>query len=243
MPDPATGLADLGPVLHVRARRAARRRLRRILVAVLAVAVLAVVAWAVLFSRMFAVQTVEVSGTELLTSDQVIETARVDLGGPLSRVDTKAVETRVAALPEVASVRAHRSWPHTLRLDVTERTALFQRQVPSASAYQWVDAGGVVFHTDDRRLDVPLVWAADDGAAMMGEVATVVTALPDVVRAHLTAITATSRDQITVQLDDGRQIMWGSADQSDLKAQVITVLLNQPGRMYDVSAPGRPAVR
>jgi cell division protein FtsQ len=34
--------------------------------------------------------------------------------------------------------------------------------------------------------------------------------------------------------------VWGSADESDLKAQVLAVLLRQPARTYDVSVPGQP---
>ena len=34
--------------------------------------------------------------------------------------------------------------------------------------------------------------------------------------------------------------MWGSAEESDAKAEVLAALLEQPGPTYDVSVPGQP---
>ena len=38
-------------------------------------------------------------------------------------------------------------------------------------------------------------------------------------------------------------MVWGSADESALKAQVIDRLLAEKGTVYDVSVPGSPTVR
>ena len=45
-------------------------------------------------------------------------------------------------------------------------------------------------------------------------------------------------------LRDGREVQWGSADESDLKATVLAELLaGQEAKVYDVSVPGQPARR
>ena len=38
-------------------------------------------------------------------------------------------------------------------------------------------------------------------------------------------------------------VAWGSEDQSERKAQVLTVLLDTPATQYDVSVPDRPTLR
>jgi cell division protein FtsQ len=47
-------------------------------------------------------------------------------------------------------------------------------------------------------------------------------------------------DQISLVLRDGRTVVWGSADESGLKAKVLAVLLRQRAQTYDVSVPGQP---
>ncbi len=47
-------------------------------------------------------------------------------------------------------------------------------------------------------------------------------------------------DQITLVLRDGRQVLWGSAEESDAKARVLVALLKEPAASYDVSVPGQP---
>ena len=44
-------------------------------------------------------------------------------------------------------------------------------------------------------------------------------------------------------LEDGKRVVWGSADSSELKANVLVALLSQPGRTYDVSSPDLPTIR
>jgi cell division protein FtsQ len=45
-------------------------------------------------------------------------------------------------------------------------------------------------------------------------------------------------------LRDGRQVLWGSAEQSELKARVLPELLAaQRAQVYDVSVPESPITR
>ena len=41
-------------------------------------------------------------------------------------------------------------------------------------------------------------------------------------------------------LRDGRQVVWGSAEDSAAKAEVLVALLKEPAKRYDVSVPGQP---
>ena len=43
--------------------------------------------------------------------------------------------------------------------------------------------------------------------------------------------------------DDGRQVKWGSADESDRKVEVLAILLKENASVYDVSVPEQPTTR
>ena len=80
-------------------------------------------------------------------------------------------------------------------------------------------------------------------AALLSRAGVVATALPPSLRGKVASIQATNADSIRLALKDGDQVFWGSPDESDLKAQVLSALLKQDARTYDVSAPRNPAVR
>jgi cell division protein FtsQ len=50
-------------------------------------------------------------------------------------------------------------------------------------------------------------------------------------------------DDITLHLEQGATVTWGSADLSRDKARVLSVLLAQKAKTYDVTAPGHPTIR
>ena len=72
------------------------------------------------------------------------------------------------------------------------------------------------------------------------DIATVVTHLPEAVRADMVSMSAEAIDSITVKLSGKRTVEWGSADDSELKGQVLSALLSTDARAYDVSAPLHP---
>ena len=71
----------------------------------------------------------------------------------------------------------------------------------------------------------------------------VLAALPDPLLARLATVRAETPDSIELDLTDGIVVVWGSAEQSARKAEVLIALMKQPGRVYIVSAPDVPAIR
>ena len=49
--------------------------------------------------------------------------------------------------------------------------------------------------------------------------------------------------ELDEELGGGVRVIWGSAEQSELKAQILTRLMAGDHRVYDVSAPSTPTVR
>ena len=242
-------MAEPGDLDRTRKRFARRQWARRvitwrpILVIVLVLALLVGLVWLFFFSSVLAVKGVQVEGTGLLSEREVRRAAAVPIGEPLARVDIDAIRDRIRALAPVASVDVTRHWPDQVLISITERTAVAAVQV--GTALKGIDADGVYFRDYARRPhDLPLITGpADIDRDALREAARIIVVLPSEVADRVAHIQVETIDQISLVLRDGRTVVWGSADQSDDKARVLGVLLQQRATTYDVSVPGQPTTR
>jgi len=243
-PGPDTG-AD--PTAVRSRRRFARRQWRRrwlswkpLLVLLLLVALVVGGVWLVFFSRYLSVQSVQVTGTGLLSADDIRAAAEVPDEQPLARVDVAAIERRVEALAPVADAEVLRQWPDRVLIRVTERTPI--AVVDIGGRIRGMDEDGVIFRDYPRApRTLPLVkTSGPTGGEALHEAAQVVSALPPALSRRVEHLAVETVDQITLVLRDGRQVVWGSAEDSAAKAEVLVALLKEPARRYDVSVPGQP---
>ena len=162
----------------LRAKHHRKRRTRWIVLgcALLCLVLAGVGIWLVSFSSVFAATEVKVSGVSLLSEQQVIDTAAVELGKPLANQDTDAIRERVAGLAPVAEVSVERRFPHTIEITITERTLAYvwlDGGVP-----RWVDADGVVFHEGEKPAQGAVTaQVATSDQRLLKDVATVVSAV------------------------------------------------------------------
>ncbi len=232
-------------------RRFARRQwarrwlsLRYVLALLLVLALLGTSIYLVFFSTTLQVKRVEVVGNSLLSDARVREVADVPVGEQLALVDLGRADARVGSLAEVESVDVTRTWPDVVRIAVVERTAV--AAVELAGRLRGLDADGVVFR-DYKAVPkgMPRVRpGANAGTDALREAATVVSALPDDLVTRVDHVEVATVDQITLVMRDQREVLWGSAEESELKAQVVDKLLAaQQAPYYDVSVPGNPTYR
>ena len=225
-------------------RQWARRWLTwRYVLAILLVVVVAVGGvYLVFFSSTLSVQGVEVSGTQTLSEKKVREVAAVETGGPLATIDLDKIAYRVRSLAVVKSAEVTRKWPHDVLIEIVERQPVAVVEI--AGELHSLDAEGVVFGSYDRPPDgLPRVRAESGvNAEALAEGAEVVAALPTDIATKVDYAEVLSVDQITLRLRDEREVLWGSADQSAEKAEVLAGLLaaRPQAESYDVSVPGMP---
>jgi cell division protein FtsQ len=207
-------------------------------VVLLVVVLMPVLAYAVLFTPLLGVRSVEVAGTKALTAADVLAAAHVPLGRPMLRLDLAGIRAGVAALPRVADVAVHRSWPSTVRVRITERTPVAVVKAPDAT---WlVDGTGLPYAVVDAppsglpELQVHRA-AANDPATKAG--VQVLSALPDSLRAEVLAVSAPTQGDVRLNLTMGREVVWGSAADSQRKAVALVMLLTREGKVYNVTAP------
>lgn len=98
--------------------------------------------WVLFASPWLQVRTIEVSGTQMLTQEQVRAQVQPVLGEPLARVDTTRLAQQVQQLAALGQARVIRHWPHTLQVVVQERTPAARTEEPDP---QLVDVQGVAY--------------------------------------------------------------------------------------------------
>lgn len=195
------------------------------------------------FTPIMAARNIVVVGLGAVTQDEVTAAAAVAPGTPLLQVDTDAVAERVAAIRRVASVRVQRQYPSTLRVTVIERLPVVVKDYPDGP--HLFDKDGVDFATAPPPPGVPYLEAENPGPSDPPTKAAlqVMTALRPEVAEQVARIAAPSVAAITLTLDDGRTVVWGTTDRTEEKALKLAALLTQPGRTYDVSSPDLPTVK
>lgn len=216
---------------------------RLVIAALVVIPLAAAIGWLVWFSPWLAVSEVQVSVTSTpeiagpLSPDEVRAVAAVETGTPLLRVSTAEIESRISSLPQVASASVTRSWPDTIAIDVVRREPV--ALVKGSSGYDVVDASGAVIRSvTSPESGVPLVEASGDGLPAAIAVAQ---GLPEDLRSKVSAVEASTRNDVRLALRDGATVLWGSAQDGDVKARVLQTLFQVDARWYDVSAPGVPA--
>lgn len=204
-------------------------RVRRTVWALVVLLALVGGAVALLASPLLDVRKVEVTGTQRLVPEQVLSAAGIDGGSALATVDAQGIRARVRALPAVATVAVHRSWPHTLRLVVTERTAQAYEPRPDGSIHLY-DAEGVDFAVADSvpsGLPEIMLPTGPDRADAARAATSVLVGLPDALRTQVTTVQGRPSSSVVLVLQDGRRILWGAAgDASDTatKAAIVATL-------------------
>ncbi|QGN57625.1 cell division protein FtsQ/DivIB [Nostocoides sp. HKS02] len=244
-PTRGTGLASSHARFQRRAQDVRRRPWRLAAYAAVVLAVVALLVWAVGFSPLFAVRSVEVVGVPPAQVPAIRSLAEVPQGQPLARVDRKAVAGRVAQLATLADVSIELSWPSTLVIHASPRVPFLVVKNPQGQL-QVVDASGLAYaHVDAAPKGVPVVNAASQAALSRDALAaavSVVRVLPDHLQRQVTRVVVSSADLVTLTL--GRtQVVWGGIDQPERKLTIMTALLTGAPRVIDVSAPDTPVTR
>ena len=127
-----------------------------------------------------------------------------------------------------------------MHIAVTERTPI--AVIDQGDGLRALDADGVLFgHYGSRPGRMPLVTQRVRHAQeALVEGARVIESLPTCIAARVDMVEVSQRRQDPRStLGNGRRVVWGSAEDSDQKAEVLAVLLKRPGHQIDVSVAGR----
>lgn len=200
------------------------------------------------YSPLFAVERVRVVGTTLL-DETAVEAALADqLGTPLPLVDESEVKAALVSFPLVQTYSLEARPPHELVVRIVERLPI--GLIRTRAGFTLVDAAGVALSTTETPAPGrPLLTiAGGTSSAAFEAVGHVIRALPATIRDRVTAVSASTPDDVTLTLGGtDTEVVWGSADDSAMKALVLEQIMRQrpPESVsaYDVSSPAAVVVR
>lgn len=223
-------------------KRSRRRRLAWI-AGLGAVVVLVAGVLAAAYSPLMALREVRVEGASRIPPEQIVAAFAPELGTPLPLIASGDVQQVLAGFPLIETYSTELVPPSTLIVRILERTPVGVVETPEG--LELVDAAGVVIDRPAERPEgQPLIQTAGTSSAGFRAAAGVVRALPAEVRSQLVLVTAETADDVRLELAGGASVVWGSAEDSSLKAVVLARLMQSapPDEVgqYDVSAPSSP---
>jgi len=249
-PDPPLTARDLWAATRARRRalraeirrftqRSRRRRIGWIVGAALGLLIVGGSVGAA-YSPLFAVQTITVEGAGAVKAVDVQKALSEQVGRPLALVDSSAVKAALVRFPLIETYRLEAHPPHDLVVRIVERTPVGVIQ-QTDGRFTVVDAAGVVLSTtDDRPGGYALIEVAGGTASpAFSAVGTALRTLPAALRGQVDSASASTPDDIVLQLGSGAKVVWGSAEKSAEKTIALQALMKaSPGASsYDVSSP------
>jgi cell division protein FtsQ len=228
-----------------------RWRLRRTVVVVLLLLV-AVALVVVERSALVGLEEVQVTGTERLDPDEVLDAADLALGTSTLRLRLGAVEERVEGLALVREAIARRLDPLTVLIEVTERQPSLN--VRQGDDRRLVDREGIVL-ADGWVDGLPEVRLTGEVPAPGEEVAAepglanahrAWRSLSGPLRAEVVRYDAGGPDELTLRLRSGTEVRFGRAERVDEKVRALGAVLEDVAEVevavIDVRAPSRPVI-
>ena len=195
------------------------------------------------FSSWLAVETIDVSGAQTVEAADIRARSGIDVGEPLVRVDLAAAERRIGALAVVArSSTSPGSGRNGVLISIEERVAIAVVEI--GGRLRGMDADGVVFR-DYKKAPPGLPRVRDldrhDRRRRCEEAAKVISALPDGPDPDRRPRPGHHGRRDLAGAQGRPQVVWGSADESETKAEVLeTLLATVQAQVYDVSVPSKP---
>lgn len=191
------------------------------------------------YSPLFAVERITVVGASTL-DPATLETALAgQIGTPLALVDSSEVKAALLAFPLIETYSVEARPPHELAVRIVERTPV--GVLASDAGYTLVDAAGVALSTTaEQPAGQPLLEIdGGPGSPAFESAGLVVRSLPADVRQQLTAVRATTADDVTLTLGSGLTVVWGSEEESAKKGVLLSRVLaaNPDASTIDVSSP------
>ena len=225
--------------------QATRTRRRKYLIALAGTLVLVLLVVLTAYSPLLAVRTITVEGASRVDAAAVSTALDDQLGRPLTLVDFGEVKRTLETFPLIQSYVTEARPPDTLVVRIVERRPVVTVAVDGG--FTLVDAAGVVVETTpERAAGYPIIDTAATPVDSPGFAAasSVLLALTPEFLAQVDSVSAPTPDSVTLVLTSGQRVVWGSAEDSALKARIVGSMISNPGipdvTEYDVSSPEAP---
>ena len=199
------------------------------------------VGWWFVTSALFAVTSVDVRGTHLVSAERVLEAARIPPGRSMFLIDPRRIARQVEALPEVQRADVIRELPNRVTVVVEERKPF---TLVHAGRLHWIDESGRVLGRETQAVTPPTpvisglteaellsMSAAPNGKAR--EAIRLIRALlrsGSALAGEISEIDMTDGDGPVLYTVSGVEVRLGAEDWEERLARLEGVLAQQPAR-------------
>ncbi|WP_127820328.1 FtsQ-type POTRA domain-containing protein, partial [Microbacterium sp. CPCC 204701] len=194
------------------------------------------------YSPLFAVERIVVVGAQQLNAAEVENALADQVGTPMPLIDESAIKAELVGFPLIETYALEARPPHELVIRIVERTPI--GLIETRAGYTLVDAAGVALSTSATPSPGTPVLTITGGVDSDAFTAAgqVMRSLPADIRAQVTAVWASTLDDVTLTLGGtNTRVVWGSSDRSAHKALALQrMMLSHPPAdvtAYDVSSP------
>lgn len=197
------------------------------------------------FTPVMDVRDIQVTGAEQVDVAAVTAALEPIKGEPIALVDDTQVFAALNQFDVIQRYAVEKVPPHTLIVRIQERQAVLA--VQHDEHFRLYDAAGVLLgQVDERPAGVPLAegQVRNPGSDVFQASAAVIRDMPAKLRQQVQEVTAESPQEVTLHLDSGVTVLWGAAEDSQLKAVVLerltTALADKWVSRIDVSSSQAP---
>lgn len=225
-----------------------RRKRRNWWIALAAVAALALFVVGGAFTPVMAVRDLQVVGAVNVNQGDVEQALSRFDGRPLALVDDAEVHQALEPFPMIQRYAVERVPPHTLVVRIEERVPVIS--VQGDAGYAVYDAAGVLLASAEQApAGAPVASGAvtDFSSQAFRSAGRALRDMPAELRTGIVSVTASSGQDVTFTLSSGVEVLWGDADRTRYKAEVlermIVALADRPVERIDVSSAEAPVFR
>ena len=210
----------------------------------------------VLFSPLFQVREVVISGNNRVSADAIRQASGIVLGVNTLKIDLRRTETQISTIAFIDSVQAVRKFPGTIEITVTESTEV--AYIPFIGNLVGIDQEGKILEIKPKDTDVqlPLILGADLTGFSIGttirvenadKLDTILQLLKQISVNELTtaiqSIDVSDLNDIKLLLHSGTAVNLGSQKELIYKMSFLKQVLAQPdekrGGVIDMSNPDK----
>ncbi|WP_288292247.1 cell division protein FtsQ/DivIB [uncultured Varibaculum sp.] len=222
-----------------------RKRLRRGGIGALIVVIIVALGYLFWLSPVFAYdpdKTRIVGASAQVSAQQVKEELSSYAGKPLMRVPTGQIAaTLQKENPWIKEIGVSREFPRGMVVHLTLRSP-----VAKTAQGSLVDLEGNVFPAKGFEVSNLVTIAsscrANDNRDCLKSAASVVESLPPEIKKKTKQAQAARPENIELQLKSGQKVIWGASTDNQKKAQVLSVLLQRGGSVYNVTDYAHPTI-
>ena len=235
----------------------AKRKKNNVFESVFFILIVVIGAYVILRSPFFEISQVVILGNSVLTEEEIVAQADLDLGVNIFRVDLTEIAGQIEKVPTIKEAQVTRELPATVKIRVKERTPL--GIISTDNGFVSVDQEGVCLQrTDSGTPGIPvitgiMVGAADPGDRIENEllfdVLKIIDGFPADLVADFSEVNIEQGGQIKAYTLDHIQCILGQAEDIHEKGYVLTAILSElrqqgVGVSYiNVSSVEKPAVK